>query len=85
MKIFSVYDSKAEAFINPTFFPTTAMAVRMFEAAANNPEHDFHRFGGDYTLFELGEWEEKTGEILMYGTTINLGLAITFTKELTHA
>lgn len=76
MKIFTVYDVKAEAYLQPYFSVTTATAVRAFQAAANNTEHDFHRFAEDYTLFEIGTWDEATGDIVQFKAMIPLGTAL---------
>lgn len=76
MKIFSVFDDKAEAFLNPMFFPTTAYAIRVFATTANQADHDFHKYAADYTLFELGTWSEHSGEITMHPQHINLGNAL---------
>lgn len=78
MKIFAVYDSKAEAFLPPWVAKTTAVALRRFEATAQNPESDFAQFGADYTLFELGDWLENTGEIRLNEAKHNLGTALQF-------
>ncbi len=77
-KIFTVYDSKAEAYITPYFSPTTATAIRAFTAAAQQEGHDFHKWAGDYTLFEIGTWDDQTAEIIRLKADINLGTAITY-------
>lgn len=74
--IFSVHDQKAEAFIQPFYAPNVAMAIRMFSTAANDPSTQFAQNPGDYTLFEIGRFDQDTGEILSAGTPINHGLAI---------
>lgn len=81
MKIFSIYDSKAEAYITPFFSPTTATAIRQFEQACNDQNTDFHKFAGDYTLFEIGNFDEFTAKIDTPQSIINLGLALTFIIE----
>lgn len=78
LKLFSVYDSKAGAFIQPFFSQSTGTAVRAFEQAANDEDHYFHQFAGDYTLFELGSFEQETAKFEIHSSPINLGLAITF-------
>lgn len=84
MKIFAVYDSKAEAFLPPWTATTTAVAIRRFEATAQQPESDFARFGADYTLFELGDWHENKGEVRMHEAKLNLGTALQFQAEKTN-
>lgn len=78
LSMFSVYDSKVEAFIQPFFAPKTAVGLRLFKAACNNAEADFHRFAADYTLFELGEFDQDTAAFNIHATPINLGVALTF-------
>ena len=63
MRIFAIYDSKAEAYLQPFFSPTKATAIRSFTQAANDEKTDFYRFAEDYTLFEIGEWDPVGGEI----------------------
>ncbi len=81
LKVFSVYDSKAEAFIQPFYSQTTGTAVRSFEQAVQDPTHEFRKFAGDYTLFELGEFDQSTGHFTQLATHINLGLALTYIKD----
>ncbi len=63
MKIFSVYDDKADAYTQPFFATTAGVAIRQFQQAANEEGHQFNRHAADYTLFELGEFDEHTGAI----------------------
>lgn len=84
LSAFAVYDSKAEGFLPPFFLPTQAMALRAFQGAANDPTHDFHKWAGDYTLYEIGTFQTTSdGEKVPAGTLtareplLNLGLAST--------
>lgn len=61
MKMFSIKDSKAEAYLMPIFAPTVGVAIRIFQKAATTPDSDFCRYAADYTLFEVGTWNENTG------------------------
>ncbi len=63
MKIFSINDSKANAYLTPIFAPTIGVAIRMFQKAANQDGSDFNIYAADYTLFEIGEWNEETGRL----------------------
>lgn len=65
MKVFAIYDSKACAYLLPFFSPNRAVAMRSFTRAVSDEQSDFHRFAGDYTLFELGEYDEDQGIISM--------------------
>ena len=76
MKVFSVYDSKAEAFLPPFFCATRAVGVRIFSSAANDVEHQFSRFAGDFTLFEFGSFDEAVGKFDLADSHENLGTAL---------
>lgn len=76
LKMFTVFDSKAGAFIQPFFSQSTGTAVRSFEDAANNETHEFRKHAADYTLFELGEFDQNTGTFEILDARINLGNAL---------
>lgn len=75
MKIFTVYDSKAAAYLQPFFCPNGAVAIRAFSSAAKQEGHDFNRYAADYTLFEIGQWDPISGNVNTYETKLNLGMA----------
>lgn len=88
LKMFSIYDSKAEAYLTPFFAPTSGVALRMFESSCQDASHAFHKFGGDYTLFEIGEFDINSGAIFVKAAMDSLanGLRLGFkvdTKERT--
>lgn len=80
VKIFAIYDSKARAFLQPFFSPNAAVALRSFERAVNDERSDFHVFAGDYELFELGEFNDHSGELVAAEHKSSLGLASLFLK-----
>lgn len=81
MKVLTVYDSKAEAFLPPFYMRTTAEALRAFESTCNDPESNMSRYPEDYTLFEIGEWDDNKGQVSMYEAHKSLGLAIEYKKQ----
>lgn len=83
-KLFTVYDSKAEAFLQPVYAKTVGIFMRMVAQAVNDPNHDFHKTPGDYTFFEIGEWDDASGMIRMLESRINLGGAIELLENIAH-
>lgn len=81
LKVFAVYDSAGQAYIPPWYVPTTGLAIRSFTTAANNPDHDFCKHGADYTLFEIGTFDDNTGRIDMYAAYVSLGKALEFNEN----
>lgn len=76
LKIFSVFDSKASAYMSPQFVPSTGDAIRSFCNIASDPSHVFHKFAEDFTLFEVGEWDELSCSFVLYETPRSLMKAI---------
>lgn len=63
MRIFSVIDQKAEAYLQPFFAPNAAVAIRVCTAACEDEGHTFRRHSEDFVLFEVGGFDEQTGEL----------------------
>ena len=63
MKVFTVYDSKAQAHLNPFTMRTKGEAIRSFEQECKNPESSFAKFPSDFTLLSIADWDEETGEL----------------------
>lgn len=75
--IFSVYDSKAEAYLQPFYSQNAGTAIRAMIQAAMDPEHNFHKFASDYTLFEIGAFNDSTGELVNLEAKKSYGNALT--------
>ncbi|WNK14229.1 MAG: nonstructural protein [Microvirus sp.] len=76
LKIFSVLDTKADAFMPIFCLSTTGQAVRAFADHVNDPQSQVSRHPGDYRLAQLGTFDDARGtveplaliEFLGYGT-----------------
>lgn len=66
--VVSVYDSKAETFAEPKFFPNVATAIRAFKVATVQEGNLFNVHAEDYTLFELGSFDSESGMLAPLGT-----------------
>lgn len=72
---FVVFDSKVGASLPPFYAQTRATGLRQWNWNCNVKESDWCRYPGDYTLFELGEYECDTMLELTHEVPINHGLA----------
>jgi hypothetical protein len=81
LKIFAIYDSKSEIYNKPFFAPTAGAAIRDFELAINNEDSMLAKYPDDYTLFEVGVYEDTTCEIRAYDAKISLGSANEYKKQ----
>lgn len=75
-KIFTVYDVKAQANMTPFFMQSTGQAVRAFEDTVNDPKSAFNKHPEDYTLFEIGTFDDQTGTLENHKASISLGTAL---------
>jgi len=73
LKVFSIYDSKAEAYKQPFFMATKGEAVRGILEVLDRPDHLFAKYPTDYTLFELGEYDDSNGKMLPLNSPISHG------------
>jgi len=63
LKMFSVFDLKAGAYMQPFFAPTRGVAVRSFSDAVLSESHEFAKHAEDYALFEVGEFDQVEGVV----------------------
>lgn len=78
--MFTVYDSAAGGFLEPFFAPSVEFAIREFRQAVNTEGHQFNRFPEDYTLFSIGEFDQKSGKVSSSEPS-SLGVAVTFLER----
>lgn len=81
MKVFSVYDSAAGAYLQPFFMASRGQAIRAFTDLVNDVSHSFSKHADDYTLFELGTYDDASGKIASHETPQSLGVAIEYVKR----
>lgn len=62
MKIFSIKDSKANAFQQPFFERTEGTATRAL-AQTMKEKNNFSEYAEDYDLYQIGEFNDDTGKI----------------------
>lgn len=75
-KFYSIYDSKVEAFMPPFLMRNKGEAIRAFGQTVNDPKSNLCQWPADFTLFEIGEFDEYTGQINGYDIKLALGTAL---------
>lgn len=80
-KMFTIYDSKANSFLQPFLCPNQSVAIRHFAHAANDPQSDVCRYAQDFNLFEIGTFDTETGDLAITTPNINHGMAIQFKEN----
>lgn len=77
-KAFAVFDSKMGMYLPPFFTRAAGAAVRSFQEAANKADHPFCKNPEDFTLFEIGSYDDTKGQLIPLEAKIALGCAIDF-------
>jgi hypothetical protein len=61
LRVYSIYDEKAQAYLEPVYFNHVGEVVRMFTSVVNNPKSNISLYPEDYTLYQLGEYDNVAG------------------------
>lgn len=80
IKMFVVHDSKACVYGTPMFIQSVGSAIRSFSDIANDPGSVVCKHPTDFTLFEIGLYDDQTGVAKCVEPFINHGLASDFKK-----
>ena len=76
LKIFTIYDTKAEAYLQPFFMGTKGQAIRAFQTSIEDPKTNFAKYPADFYLYLVGEYEDTTGDFENFKINENLGSAL---------
>jgi hypothetical protein len=74
--VFSVYDSKAEAYMQPFFMNTKGQALRVFQDSLEDNQSQLSKHPEDFTLFQIGTFNQQNASLIPLKTPISLGTAI---------
>lgn len=80
-KMFTVYDSKLEAYLQPFFMASKGQAIRAFTDSVNDTTTQFNKHPEDFTLFEIGEYDDSKGQVSNLITPNSLGVALEYKKQ----
>lgn len=80
--MYTVYDEKAEAFLQPFFMEKDAMAIRAIIDCVSDPGHRFCQHASDFTLFRIGKFDSNDG-CLLHDDKKSLGCLVEFKPKAT--
>lgn len=81
-KVFTVYDTAAEMYLQPFYELTVGQASRAFTDACNTDNHSFNLHPADFALFELGTYDDATGQHANHPAPIHIGLAVQYKDQI---
>lgn len=61
--VVSVKDRAVDAYNRPFIVPTTGAAIRSFTDEVNRKESEMYAHPEDYDLYEIGTFDDQTGNI----------------------
>lgn len=61
LRVFSLWDSAANAYMTPFYLPAAGLAIRQLQDAMQKPDTVLHSHPEHFTLYELGFFEPATG------------------------
>lgn len=61
--VFALYDEKAKSYQNVNIQNSIGVAVRGLTVACQNPESFLAKFPADYSLYHIGNFDERTGRV----------------------
>lgn len=63
LNVYSIYDTKANAYAQPFYSQTDGSAIRAFSDHANEKGTPANKHPDDYILFRIGTYDDETGVI----------------------
>jgi len=78
INIYSVFDAATNAYLQPMYALSKGQIIRGITEAVNDPNHDFHKYARDYTLFELGTFDDSNAIFKMLPSPKSLGVLVEF-------
>ncbi len=80
-RLFTIFDTKAKAYLPPFCLGEVGQAIRHFGDSVNNKESAFNKHPEDYTLFEIGVFDDNKGMVESYDGPDMISTALSLVKE----
>lgn len=78
LKIYTVYDAGVKAYMPPFTMRHSGEATRAFRESVNDPKSNLAKYPSDFTLFEIGSYDDSSAKIDVLSTPVSLGVAVEF-------
>lgn len=83
-KIYAAYDSKAQTYLNPITMHSKGEAIRAWIELSNDDRTQFCKYPADFTLFEIGEYDDEKALLLAHKTPVSIGTALEYKTQKAH-
>lgn len=75
-KMFAIYDGKCKAYRFPHENLHAGAAIRDFQDKAASKDNTIGLHPEDFTLYEVGEYDDSNGQLSAHKNLVNLGTAL---------
>lgn len=82
MRLYTMFDSKAETFGRPVCAPTDAAAMRSVQKLLVDTNSPYHQNPEDFSLFRTGDFDDQTGITKTCGAPILVATCMQLWQEL---
>lgn len=82
INIYTIYDSKAEGYLQPFFSANDGLALRIITDLANDPTHNFCKHASDFTLFKVGTYSDSDATFSILDAKISMATLNELNREL---
>lgn len=84
-KIYSIFDSKVGAYMPPVMYRSKGEVLRALINTLRDDKSSFAKYPADFTLFELGEWDDNSCKYSLHSTPESVGVLLEFVPEVVNA
>lgn len=63
MKLFTIHDNATDSYSAPVTIPSQRDAIEALRASVNNPDTAHHKHSPDFTLYEIGSFDQFKGTL----------------------
>jgi hypothetical protein len=83
--MYTVYDCKSETYSKPSYHLAPGDAIRAFATAANEKTQSMiGKHPEDFSMFEIGSWDPRTGKIELWESRKHIANAIDLVESETQ-
>ncbi len=81
LSVFAIYDSGVSTWMPPLYARNKGEITRWFAEAVNDSKSKISKYPQDYTLFELGTWDDDKCKFSLHSTPISIGIAVEYVNR----
>jgi hypothetical protein len=80
LKAYTLFDSKTECYVPPFYAKAKGDAIRQITQVVNDKsaKQDFAKYPEDFTLFEIGIFDDSTGQFEPHMANESMGCLVNF-------